>query len=747
MGELDVLPVVDTRMRLIDISCSSQDAIPSAIFSSLRGTLIATIDSSAILTSGSLERAVHAFVAHPDWLLVCGDREFFDGSTGFAQRHICYSDFLQMQGLTDRCDISIPAVVFRRSLAVLLGLFHHPTQKPFDLAFLHSALHSAFDIFPHRVGCLPHLQLQTFSYPFSEVHCHQSAYASEVAALTGCDLGAAPASTLNNYVRDFHTVMPDRLKPVRVHDHLVDLAAQTVPWLDPEALIASRNDRYFDPDIVAALSLCELHAAAHQPPRLLPLRLLLAEHPELLLNAQGPPTGPNLRFQQAVYHFSVAYPLLQGASSSSELVSFAERPFGVNLVGHAYEVFGIGEDIRMAARALQAAGVPCAVIYQPAANGSACTDHSLQPLLCVDPSGGPYAFNLVCMTAPSQARWLLKAGLDPLRERFTLTAWPWETQQWPKAWLPLLEVADELWPSSTFTAAALQEPAAAASVPLHVMPMAASITNPDLFCSPVARRAARARHDLPADVVLFGFSFDLNSSAIRKNPMGALEAFQLAFPLPELPASFGREINCHPLSNQVALMIKTFPPLVNSHEWNWLQLRAAEDPRIHLVVARLERDELIALYGCCDVFLSLHRSEGFGRGIAEALQLGLDVITTGYGGNVDFCTSPLAHSVRFKTVPIPHGTYPFADGHYWAEPDLEHAAALMQEVAARRRVLDLDPTAASFNPSCDPDVLASYRERFSYASAGFRYRARLEALWSQRRTLASQLKWKVDTPV
>jgi len=282
-------------------------------------------------------------------------------------------------------------------------------------------------------------------------------------------------------------------------------------------------------------------------------------------------------------------------------------------------------------------------------------------------------------------------------------------------------------------------------LPLQVMPMAAEIRDPDRFCSPVARCSARARYELPANVVLFGYSFDLNSSAIRKNPIGALEAFQLAFPLPELPASFGLEINSHPLSNQVALMIKAFPPQAPSPEWDWLQLRAAEDSRVHLVVATLERDELLALFGCCDVFLSLHRSEGFGRGIAEALQLGLDVISTDYGGNVDFCTGPLAHPVRFQTVPIPRGAYPFADGHHWAEPDLEHAAALMQEVAARRRTLDLDPASAFADPSRSAEVLAAYRERFSYATAGMRYKARLEELWSQRHALATQLKWKVDT--
>ena len=117
--------------------------------------------------------------------------------------------------------------------------------------------------------------------------------------------------------------------------------------------------------------------------------------------------------------------------------------------------------------------------------------------------------------------------------------------------------------------------------------------------------------------MLFGYGFDLNSTAIRKNPMGALEAFQRAFPLPHLPATFGRECSSHPLSEQVSLLIKTFPPRRFSAEWEWLQARAAEDPRIVLIAESLPRDELLALYGCCDVFLSLHHSEGFERGEAE----------------------------------------------------------------------------------------------------------------------------------
>jgi hypothetical protein len=423
--------------------------------------------------------------------------------------------------------------------------------------------------------------------------------------------------------------------------------------------------------------------------------------------------------------------------NQSSITPFHQRPFGVNLIGHAFEVFGIGEDIRMAARALEAAGVPCCVLHHPAGNGAACTDRSLGPLLCnAGAGGGPYAFNLVCLAAPIQARWLLQTGIDPLRERYTLAAWPWETKQWPEAWNPLLDVVDGLWPSSQFTAQALHQPAQLAGKPLKVMPMAAEVPDPDRFCNPNSRLKTRHQHGLPEQAVLFGYGFDLNSTASRKNPMSVLEAFQLAFPQPHLPACFGLENNTHPLSEQVGLMIKSFPPNGFNPAWHWLQCRAAEDPRITLVAASLERDDLLALYGCCDVFLSLHRSEGFGRGMAEALQLGLDVIATDYGGNTDFCKGPLAHPVRCSEVRIPRNTYPWADNHCWGEPDLDHACQLMREVAEKRLKQQPNPT-----------TLGDYRQSLSGAAAGARYRSALEELWNQRDQLQHQLRWRATTPI
>lgn len=740
-----------SNFRLRHIICG--DCRPAAALNqgmkSARGTLIGLLDADDLYSPGALTRAAAALDAHPEWLMVYGEVEEFNTSTGLRQRYPTLPPFSGIDGFRSHCFLCQPGVLFRRSMAVLLG----PFDPRWETAYVFETWLRAFAAFPHRVGYLPHLQGCIRLHEPRITMRQRSRGELEAMALIARQFGSAPATRLHNLGLELHFGLAQLPPSHSLSQHLAELANLAAAWLEPQALADFRRDWLLDPATALVSQAAEEEASALDFTSQLPVRLLQALHPELLLQAPGPPAGPHSRLWQAVQARRREYPLLRGATedarpvASGVLQSFADRPFGVNLIGHAFEQFGIGEDVRMAARALQVVGVPCCVIHHPAANGAACSDHSLEPFLCLDPAGGPFAFNLVCMAAPIQARWLLQGGLEPLRERFTLAAWPWETRQWPQAWLPLLEVADELWPSSGFTAAALHDPATAAGLPLQVMPMAAEVDDPGRFCSPPARRAARARHDLPADAVLFGYGFDLNSTAIRKNPMAALEAFQLAFPLPELPACFGREVTSHPLSHQVALLIKSFPPRGFHPDWHWLELRAAEDPRIHLLAESLERDELLALYGCCDVFLSLHRSEGFGRGMAEALQLGVDVIATDYGGNTDFCSGPLAHPVRCREVPIPRGAYPCADGHVWGEPDLEHAVELMQQVAARRLDTAADPEVAAVDPSRDSEVLAVYRERFSLAAAGARYRARLEELWAQRQELGKRLKWKADTPV
>ncbi|EAR19352.1 glycosyltransferase [Synechococcus sp. W2B2] len=685
---LETMASADPRLRIISRSDAGPAEALNKAFRAARGTLIGWLNADDLSPPGAFARAVNALAENPEWLMVYGEGEEFNEESGLVQRYPTLPPSVSLSGFQSHCFICQPAVVFRRSMGVLLGSFNEKCRTAFDFDYWLRA----FAAFPHRIGYIPHLQGRTRLHSGTITSKQRAQVALEATKLLARQFGSADATRLHNYALELQLGLAELPEQDNLQAHLHDLFAQAQPSLSPNAATQLQSTWLTgDPPPHPQSEHCSWQPNGHQP-------------------------------------------------STKTITPFQERPYGVNLIGHAFEMFGIGEDIRMAAQALQVAGVPCCVIHHPAANGAACSDRTLEPLICTDPAGGPYAFNWVCMAAPIQARWLRQVGSDPLRERYTIASWPWETQQWPNAWLPLLDVADELWPSSHFTAAALAGPAAEAGRPMQVMPMAAEITDPDRFCNAAARIATRQRHGLPTEAVLFSYGFDLNSTAIRKNPMGALEVFQRAFPLPHLPATFGRDCPSHPLAEQVSLMIKTFPPRRFSAEWEWLQARAAEDSRIVLIAESLPRDELLSLYGCCDVFLSLHRSEGFGRGMAEALQLGVDVITTDFGGNTDFCKGPLAHPVRWRKAPIPRGSYPNADGHSWAEPDLGHAADLCQRVAERRHAIATNPEAA--DPSRDAMVLADYRKRFSFEAAGARYLKRLEELWAQRGTTAARLLWR-----
>jgi glycosyltransferase involved in cell wall biosynthesis len=91
-----------------------------------------------------------------------------------------------------------------------------------------------------------------------------------------------------------------------------------------------------------------------------------------------------------------------------------------------------------------------------------------------------------------------------------------------------------------------------------------------------------------------------------------------------------------------------------------------------------------------DCYVSLHRAEGFGHTIAEALALGTPVIATGASGNLEYMDAEMAHLVGAAPAPVSRGVDPYDAGAMWFEPDLDHAALLMRRVwenpsEARRR--------------------------------------------------------------
>ncbi len=142
------------------------------------------------------------------------------------------------------------------------------------------------------------------------------------------------------------------------------------------------------------------------------------------------------------------------------------------------------------------------------------------------------------------------------------------------------------------------------------------------------------------------------------------------------------------------------------------------DGRILFVDETLADKEIKGLIAGCDVFVSLHRSEGFGRGIAEAMYYGKPTIVTAYSGNMDFTDHSTSCLVDYDLVPVKKGEYPFAKGQYWADPDISHAAEWMRRLRTNSELCSRIGARAA----------KSIRETHGAAVVGNRMRGRLSDL-------------------
>lgn len=333
---------------------------------------------------------------------------------------------------------------------------------------------------------------------------------------------------------------------------------------------------------------------------------------------------------------------------------------GVNLYGHALGRLGVGEDVRMAAKALDAANIPYVVRDIKAA---AVGDEERPEGLKLSETS-PFDVNLLCMTGLSTISAALAEGKGLHEGRHTIGMWPWELPEWPAALEQAWDCVDEVWASSRFTFETYDR---AGMVPVYHQPMA--------VVADASEGATRADFGLPADSFLFGFSFDGLSSVSRKNPGAVIAAFQEAFPSG---------------TKGVGLVLKGIRVSADVPSWSQLLQAIDGDSRIHLINESLTRGRLLDLYRALDAFVSLHRSEGFGRNLAEAMLLGKPVIATDYSGNLDFTTDQTAALVPVQLRKVLPGEYPFGAGQSWAEPDTAAAAQIMrtllEDAAWRERI-------------------------------------------------------------
>ena len=364
---------------------------------------------------------------------------------------------------------------------------------------------------------------------------------------------------------------------------------------------------------------------------------------------------------------------------------------GVNIAGYFRAELGVGEAARLLTSAVEAAGIRHSTLTYDATLSR--TNHAF------DERGdrrAPYDVNILCVNADQTRLFARDAGPQFFDGRYTVGYWFWELDPFPAAMHHAFDYVDEVWTATTFVASGIRQ---IGRRPVTTVPLPVAVPR----TSPAVTRESL---NLPQGF-LFLFLFDFFSVLERKNPVGLIDAFTRAFRPNEGPT----------------LMIKTINGQRRLVDLERVRAAAAERPDILIVDDYYSAEQKNSLTGLCDCYVSLHRSEGLGLTMAEAMALGKPVIATAYSGNVDFMTPENSYLVNYTIGAVPRGTNPYPQGSPWAEPNLDEAAELM------RRVYEAPREAAARGERAREDILTKH----DAASSGKVLAARLDEIRSRPR--------------
>ncbi len=325
---------------------------------------------------------------------------------------------------------------------------------------------------------------------------------------------------------------------------------------------------------------------------------------------------------------------------------------GINLVGYLQAETGMGEAARSLARAFATTGVPVSL-------------HSLElnvlarrgdETFAAVRSDFPHDVNLFVVNADQVMPVWEHLGSDVFGGRYNVGFWLWELETFPDTLRGAFDVLHEIWTPSTFCADAISEisPLPVRRVPLPVVPTA-------------GERFDRRHFGLPEDAFIFFFMFNFLSYFERKNPLAVVRAFRQAFSA----------------DDDALLLLKTSQSDFAPQAAEALR-REIEGSNVRLIDEYLSRDEITSLTALADGYVSLHRSEGYGLTLAEAMFHGKPVIATPYSGNADFMNLGNGYPVDYRLVELAEDAGPYPAGGRWAEPSVEHAAERMREVYDHR---------------------------------------------------------------
>lgn len=333
-----------------------------------------------------------------------------------------------------------------------------------------------------------------------------------------------------------------------------------------------------------------------------------------------------------------------------EKIPFSKEAFnrGVNLIGMFGQDSGLGQSCRLVAKEVMRTDVPVNMINHFNYSFLPQTNQELEKYYSVDFSNG---INVFHVNMQELFMTYFQLGKEKWDKHYNIAFWLWEMQEFPEEWVPMINQLDEIWTPAEFVSNAVRQ---VTDKPVYTIPYAVE--------APSDERYDRDYFHLPKDKFLFLMLFDSNSITERKNPMGVIRAFKKAFPKGD---------------DSVGLVVK----IGNAREHEIEEVRAAlEGYNVYFVEGMLDKVVVNSLIRCVDVYVSLHRAEGFGLVLAEAMLLKTATIATNYSANTEFQSKDTSCLVDYKLIPVGKDIYPYKKEYLWADPDVNQAAEYMKKL-------------------------------------------------------------------
>jgi len=323
----------------------------------------------------------------------------------------------------------------------------------------------------------------------------------------------------------------------------------------------------------------------------------------------------------------------------------------LNIVGYPQGSFGIAEDSRSLKKIFDFIGMESRYLmptYREIKEDikinkehNGCMNNGDVNIFALSP------MDMVGLALSKNSHYINNAG-------YVIGAWPWELPLWPHKFNKIHNFVDEIWAQSSYVEKSFKS---LGDIRIRRMPMLVTVDK--------ANARVREKFNIPEEDFVFYTVIDGNSWISRKNPIASIRAFKKAF---------GNSCK------GVSLVVKAMNTKLSGMLWDEFTTLVANDNRIIVINQILEKQDLINLISSCDCFISLHRSEGFGRNIAEAMLMNIPVVTSNYSGNIDFCNNETSYLVEGETVPLKQGDYLFHENQYWFEADIDQAAEQIKKV-------------------------------------------------------------------